>query len=383
MKKNRVLMVFAFLLTAISSVKASNDTIAKVKIPPTPTVRVVNSCNYSVLSTTATGDLLWSTGETTPSITASLYGTYYVKTTINGHTSPQGAGIASPYRSPVLTTTPIIISATFNTCSASISFGPNVTSTGIPAPTLLYKIGTTVITSPRTFPVGTTIVTVIATNSCGSTTATFPVTVSDNQMPSVACKPAAKRSAATGGYSIAGSEFNATAGDNCGTPTLIYSLKGATVASYQPGNISLAGVKLNIGTTTITWKATDPSGNIATCNTTVAVTRSATVNMSTTSAVSSNFASGDMLTENKQVELEAIAMPNPASGYFTLKLKSQSQENLTIKVMDITGKMMEQKTGIPANSTLQFGCNYATGLYIAEICQGNHKIFMRLVKATN
>lgn len=382
MKKNPAFIVFAVLMTAIG-VKANNSGLAYDSISTAPIVTVVNNCNNSVLSTTATGKLLWSTGETTSSITVSLNSTYYVTSTVNGNTSPPGSGTAFPKLSPKLTISPISVYATLNHCSALISFGPNVTVTGIPAPVILYKIGTTVITSPRSFPVGTTNVTVIATNSCGSVTKTFPITVLDMQNPSVTCKPAAKRSATSTGYTIKGSEFNATASDNCGTPSLIYNLSGATVARYQPANISLEGVKLNIGTTKITWKVTDPGGHIATCNMTVNVSLQVPVSETAASVVSSGFAPNYMLAEEKQSKFEVMAMPNPAPRYFTLKLKSKSQENLNIKVMDITGRTMEQKTGISANSALQIGYNYTAGIYTLEVCQGNQKIVLRLIKGTN
>ncbi|MGZ3991275.1 MAG: beta strand repeat-containing protein, partial [Flavisolibacter sp.] len=77
------------------------------------------------------------------------------------------------------------VSNDINTCSASVSFGNNVTATGSPAPTLSYKIGTTPITSPFSFPVGTTTVTVTATNSCGSDSKNFTVTVTDTQKPTI------------------------------------------------------------------------------------------------------------------------------------------------------------------------------------------------------
>lgn len=54
-------------------------------------------------------------------------------------------------------------------------------------------------------------------------------------------------------YVINGNEFNATATDNCGTPSLSYTLSGATTGT----GTNLAGVALNAGVTTILWKATD------------------------------------------------------------------------------------------------------------------------------
>jgi hypothetical protein len=72
--------------------------VAAPKTTPTaPVVNVVNNCDgTSTLSTTATGTLLWSTGESTASITVQTAATYTVTTTnASGCTSLQGSGVAA------------------------------------------------------------------------------------------------------------------------------------------------------------------------------------------------------------------------------------------------------------------------------------------------
>ncbi len=71
--------------------------------------------------------------------------------------------------------------APVNSCVASVVFA--ATAAGTPDPTIVYKIGNTIITSPHNFPVGETIVTAIASNSTGTDECTFMVTVEDNQSP--------------------------------------------------------------------------------------------------------------------------------------------------------------------------------------------------------
>lgn len=70
-----------------------------------PVVTVVNNCGSSTLSTTATGTLLWSTGETTSSINVVAAGTYTVTRTVSGSTSAPGSGTANPKAIPL---TPVI-----------------------------------------------------------------------------------------------------------------------------------------------------------------------------------------------------------------------------------------------------------------------------------
>ena len=79
-------------------------------------------------------------------------------------------------------------------------------------------------------------------------------------------------------------------------------------------------------------------------------------------------------------KLSVTVMPNPASYYFTLGLKSLSKEKVKLTVTDIVGRVMEQTTDIPANNTIQLGDHYHPGVYIAQFLQGNDKITLRLIK---
>lgn len=68
------------------------------------------------------------------------------------------------------------VSANMNGCKASVSFA--ATATGIPIPSIIYKIGNTVITSPHVFSKGTTTVTATASNGIlPDANCTFTVTV--------------------------------------------------------------------------------------------------------------------------------------------------------------------------------------------------------------
>jgi hypothetical protein len=79
-------------------------------------------------------------------------------------------------------------------------------------------------------------------------------------------------------------------------------------------------------------------------------------------------------------KLSVKVMPNPTSYYFTLELKSLSNENIKVTVTDVTGRIIEEKTDIPANSTIQLAGNYHPGIYIAAFQQGNDKVTIRLIK---
>ena len=93
---------------------------------------------------------------------------------------------------------------------------------------------------------------------------------------------------------------------------MIYSLSGATVDGFDNDNRSLNNVKLNVGTTTITWKATDVNGNVSTCTTQVTVS---------SSLVASPELS-KVAPDQAPAAFTVRVMPNPSPNYFTLDFKS-------------------------------------------------------------
>ena len=86
--------------TSASDVNAS---LADPNPPPAPAVSVQDNCGESVLTASNyTGTLLWSTGETTKSITVTTAGTYSVTQTVNGCMSEVASGIATPQTGTLL-----------------------------------------------------------------------------------------------------------------------------------------------------------------------------------------------------------------------------------------------------------------------------------------
>src|SRR5687768_4714304 len=63
-------------------------------------------------------------------------------------------------------------------------------------------------------------------------------------------------------YTHVGTAWNATATDNCNVATITYALTGVTSGV----GTTLNGVVFNLGVTTVTWTATDGSGNIDVCS---------------------------------------------------------------------------------------------------------------------
>jgi len=167
------------------------------------------------------------------------------------------------------------VSSNMSGCKASVSFA--ATATGIPAPSITYKIGNTVITSPYVFSKGTTTVSATASNGVvPDATCTFTVTVV------------------------------------CG---------GGPV---------------------------------------------------TTSA--------GVLPEQSNGEFNLTARPNPSADYFILDLKSSIVQPVTLKVMDMLGRVVSVSSNVAPNSTIYVGHQYMPGIYLLQAMQGKHIVTLKLVK---
>lgn len=80
-------------------------------------------------------------------------------------------------------------------------------------------------------------------------------------------------------------------------------------------------------------------------------------------------------------QLEPVVMGNPAIQFFTIQLKSRKTNMpITIRIADMQGRVIELRQSVQANSTIQFGQNYPSGQYIAEIVQGVERKVVRLIK---
>ena len=125
--------------------------------PPAPAVSVTNNCGNTVLTASGyTGSLLWSSGETTASITVFSAVTRTVTQKINGCTSPAGSGSANPL---IVPGPPAV--AVSNNCGNSV-----LTASGFTG-TLLWSTGAS-STAITVFASNIYTVTVTAANGCVS-----------------------------------------------------------------------------------------------------------------------------------------------------------------------------------------------------------------------
>lgn len=94
------------------------------------------------------------------------------------------------------------------------------------------------------------------------------ITVSDSENPTIGCPEDQNITIAMGETSVVVNDLDPIALDNCGTADVTYTLSGTTTGS---GTNSASGETFNIGTTTLTYTATDGAGNTATCSSLVTV----------------------------------------------------------------------------------------------------------------
>lgn len=159
-------------------------------------------------------------------------------------------------------TTGLTVDADNGLCTASKTYAATA-SDNSGSYTLAYAVNGSPITFPYAFPIGTTTVNVTASDQTGnSATCSFNVTVEDTQKPVITCPTVNASYAADNGKCYAERTFTATATDNCGTPTIEYSI-GATPISMP--------YQFPVGSTTVTVKATDAKGNSETCSFTINV----------------------------------------------------------------------------------------------------------------
>jgi hypothetical protein len=91
-------------------------------------------------------------------------------------------------------------------------------------------------------------------------------------------------------------------------------------------------------------------------------------------------ATSETTVKQSEEELKITVMPNPSTTYFTLKLESKYETPVNLRVMDAAGRVVDARSKLGANSTLQIGAAYMVGTYYAEFIQGNQRKVVQLIK---
>ncbi len=78
-------------------------------------------------------------------------------------------------------------------------------------------------------------------------------------------------------------------------------------------------------------------------------------------------------------EFTVKAFPNPTNSYFTLQIRTDKNEAVEIRVMDIQGRSILSKRNA-AQGNISFGNDFASGTYIVEVKQGSSRQMLKLTK---
>jgi len=103
--------------------------------------------------------------------------------------------------------------------------------------------------------------------------------------------------------------------------------------------------------------------------------------MTSARAPGQGIAANNMKEEkNLTDKLTITALPNPSRNYFTLRVQSNSEEALQLRVFDVSGRIVETRNGMAANTTLRVGNNFQAGMYLIEVTQGKQQQILKLIR---
>jgi len=279
-------------------------------------------------------------------------------------------------------------------CSASLSF--TATAIGVPPPTIKYTIAGDSVGWPHVFPVGTTTVTAIATNAAGTDTCSFVVTVEDVEPPVLKDVNVSTKILWPPNHKMKDIKVDYTATDNC--PGVITSK--LSVSSNQPLNgtgdgntdadwtiVDEHNVKLraeragNGGCRIYSIKitSTDQHGNSRDSIITVIVPHDMG-NQHECDLTTAGIIAGNIFGKKKK-HIELSVLPNPSNSNFTFTIRSSiNSRPATIKIVDLMGRLVEIRSNLAPNQTIQMGASLHKGQYIVELRQDNEITYIHIMK---
>jgi hypothetical protein len=346
---------------------ATNQCSASVAFKADTTGSAASELNYRIGATVITSPFTFPVGVSAVTATA-LNGGGFATCTFN---------VTVRDTQPPVITCPANISV-FNdpgVCGAKVSFTPTATDN-------CSKV--TITSAPASgsfFPIGTTTVTSTATDSSGNkTSCSFTVKVTDNEPPVISGVGVSPNSLWPPNHKWRNVTVNYTSTDNCGVVSC-----GLAVASNQPANghgdgntspdwqvvddhhVRLRAERAGNGgerVYTITITCTDQYGNSSKKTTTVGVPHHVIITM--------NPGHGHTTVH---------VSPNPSSDQFMLHIETtENVEKINVKVIDLSGRILESKSNLTGEQTLRIGENLKPGVYFIQLQQGTEIRQIKLLK---
>lgn len=147
------------------------------------------------------------------------------------------------------------------------------------------------------------------------------------------------------------------------SPTISYSIGTKTITS--PNVFSK-------GTTTVTATASNGILPNATCTFNVTVV----CGQSNYTVAQVPGRQEDLLPDKLSISVR----PNPSTQHFTLSIKTNDYHPVTVRIVDILGRVVSAWSNISSNSTLSFGDKFLPGVYFVQATQANQVVTLKLVK---
>ncbi|WP_040395884.1 HYR domain-containing protein [Cesiribacter andamanensis] len=298
----------------------SSKTVTLTAKDVTPPVKpsladVTGQCSVTVSAPTTSdncGGTITGTTTTTP-LTFTQQGTYTITWTFNDGSGNSSTAdqkvIIKDTQAPVITAAADVAKGTdAGVCTASINI-PTLTYTDNCSGSALSWTLTGTTTGngsgqvgTRTFNLGVSTLTYTVTDAGGNkATEQITVTVTDDKNPTITAPPA-----------ITSAKTSADGTGNCstkvalGTPTTADNCSVASVKAYVGGNeINPTTYAFPVGTTTVTWTATDAAGNTASATQAVTVADDEKPVIAAVSAITANTDAGQCSA--------ALSIPTPAA----------------------------------------------------------------------
>ncbi|HEV7332303.1 MAG TPA: alpha-amylase family glycosyl hydrolase [Flavisolibacter sp.] len=96
------------------------------------------------------------------------------------------------------------------------------------------------------------------------------------------------------------------------------------------------------------------------------------------------YRQGQNVAEAVKKALVVNVAPNPSNTYFRISIEyGQSAESAQLKVYDLKGRLVENRSNIALNTVFELGRNYRSGVYLLEIWLGKERKQLKLIKVAN
>ncbi len=241
------------VITCPSDITLNNDTDSCGAVVAWSLPIFSDNCGVtSVDSTHASGDV-FPVGVTTV--------TYTAHDAAGNSTSCSFDVTVDDTQAPVITCpADMTVSNDTDSCNAVVTWADPVVTDNCPNPAVTCSPS-----SGSIFDVGTTTVTCTVEDASGNTAdCTFSVTVTDDQIPTLACPSDLTVLVPTGTIDTVITNIAlVSSGDNCGVDTTYFHLSGVTSGD---GANDASGTTFNVGSTTVTYYVKDAAGNIDSCS---------------------------------------------------------------------------------------------------------------------